>query len=218
MLNVGLPVICLTGQKPPIVLQDSLRSTTVVPASGAYEWHVNQSTRPFVGAAGGTEAYELRCMSATGETLETRTVTIARGQDVTLNLGCGGGAATTLGDGRKLAPSTTGGGAIGPPPSVDGIRAALSAVAGRKLAKPKRRQQHPRAQVRGLHAQRDAAGQRGEGAGGAARVRAALRAVAAALRPRLVPGCSASVVLPANGIFEGLSVAVASACGPGPAG
>ena len=105
VLNVGLPVICLTGQKPPIVLQDSLRSTTVVPASGAYEWHVNQSTRPFVGAAGGTEAYELRCLSATGETLETRTVTIARGQDVTLNLGCGGGAATTLGDGRKLAPS-----------------------------------------------------------------------------------------------------------------
>ena len=137
VLNVGLPVICLTGQKPPIVLQDSLRATTVVPAAGAYEWHVNPSTRPFVGAAGGTEAYELRCLSATGETLETRTVTIARGQDVTLNLGCGG-SATTLGDGRKLPPGKHSGGAIGPPPSVDGIRAALSTVAGRKLAKPKR--------------------------------------------------------------------------------
>lgn len=137
VLDVGLPVICLTGQKPPIVLQDSLRATTVVPGSGAYEWHVNQSTRPFVGAAGGTEAYELRCLSSGGETLEQRTVTIARGQDVTLNLGCGGGRPTTLGDGRRLAPSTTGGGAIGPPPSVDGVRAALSAVAGRKLAKPK---------------------------------------------------------------------------------
>ena len=139
-----------------------------------------------MGAAGGTEAYELRCMSATGETLETRTLTIARGQDVTLNLGCGGGA-TTLGDGRKLAPSTSSGGAIGPPPSVDGIRAALSTVAGRKLAKPKRRQQRPRAQVRGLHAQRDAGGRRDAGAGGAARVRAALRAVAP-VGTRLVRG------------------------------
>jgi hypothetical protein len=138
VLNIGLPVICLTGQKPPIVLQDSLRSTTVVPASGAYEWHVNPSTRPFVGAAGGVEAYELRCLSASGETLETRTVTIARGQDVTLNLGCGGGGATTLGDGRTLPASASGGGAIGPPPSVDGVRAALSPAAGRRLVKPKR--------------------------------------------------------------------------------
>ena len=138
VLDIGLPVICLTGQKPPIVLQDSLRATTVVPASGTYEWHINQSTRPFVGAAGGTEAYELSCTAASGETLERRTVTIARGQDVTLNLGCGASSATTLGDGRRLAPSTTSGAAIGPPPSVDGIRAPLSAPAGRRLAKPKR--------------------------------------------------------------------------------
>ena len=137
VLNIGLPVICLTGQKPPIVLQDNLRSTTVVPAAGTYEWHVNPSTRPFVGAAGGTEAYELRCMSAT-----RRDARDAHGDDRPRP---GRHAeprlrrwpATTLGDGRKLAPSTNGGGAIGPPPSVDGVRAALSAVAGRKLAKPK---------------------------------------------------------------------------------
>ena len=140
VLNVGLPVICLTGQKPPILLDDTLHATTAVPASGTYEWHVNPSTRPFVGAAGGSEAYELRCISATGETLETRTVTIARGQDVTLNLGCGGGSATTLGDGTRLAASSgdRSGGAMGPPPSVDGVRAALSPVAGRRLAKPRR--------------------------------------------------------------------------------
>jgi hypothetical protein len=140
VLNIGLPVICLTGQKPPIVLDDTLRASTVVPASGTYEWHVNPSTQPFVAAGGGVEAYQLQCLSPAGATLETRTVTIARGQDVTLNLGCGGArATTTLGDGTKLpaSPGDRSGGAIGPAPSVDGVRAALSTVAGRKRAKPK---------------------------------------------------------------------------------
>jgi hypothetical protein len=40
---------CLTGTQDPLTLHDQLDSTTVVPAGGAYEWHVNQSTRPFVG-------------------------------------------------------------------------------------------------------------------------------------------------------------------------
>ena len=135
VLNVGLPPICLTGQKPPLVLDDVLDASTTVPAGKRYAWHVNQSTRPFVAAAGGVEAYELTCEDAAGAVLERRTLTIARGQDVTLNLGCGAGA-TTLAGGRRLPAPSPGGGPIGPPPSVDGIRAVFAA--GAKLAKPKR--------------------------------------------------------------------------------
>jgi hypothetical protein len=40
---------CPGGWQDPQTLHDSLDSTTVVPASGAFTWHVNQSTRPFVG-------------------------------------------------------------------------------------------------------------------------------------------------------------------------
>ena len=136
VLNIGLPPICLTGQKPPQVIDDVLNATTTVPASGSYAWHVNQSTRPFVGAAGGTEAYELTCEDAGGAVLEQRTLTIARGQDVTLNLGCGAGATTLAGGTRLGAPMATGG-AIGPPPSVDGVSALFKAATAR-LGKPRR--------------------------------------------------------------------------------
>ena len=41
--------ICLTGIKPPRLLDDEQNTTTTVPAGGSFEWHVGQSTRPFVG-------------------------------------------------------------------------------------------------------------------------------------------------------------------------
>ncbi|HEV2775866.1 MAG TPA: M14 family zinc carboxypeptidase [Solirubrobacteraceae bacterium] len=135
VVDIGLPRICLTGEKPPLVVDDVLDATTTVPASNRYAWHVNQSTRPFVGAAGGLEAYQLTCEDAGGTVLEQRTLTIARGQDVTLNLGCGAGA-TTLAGGKRLGPPSASGRAIGPPPSVDGVSAAFSAAA--KLGKPRR--------------------------------------------------------------------------------
>ena len=137
ILNAGLPAICLTGQKPPLAIDDVLDATTTVPGAGSYAWHVNQSTRPFVGAAGGTEAYELTCEEADGgAVLERRTVTIARGQDMTLNLGCGTGP-TTLAGGTRLGAPQPSGGAIGPPPSVDGVQAVFKAAAA-KLGKPRR--------------------------------------------------------------------------------
>jgi Zinc carboxypeptidase len=46
---------CPGGMHDPQTLNDSLDSTTVVPASGQFEWHVNQSTRPFVGGGAVTE-------------------------------------------------------------------------------------------------------------------------------------------------------------------
>jgi hypothetical protein len=48
VVNIGVAA-CLTGAQDPLTLHDAVDSTTVVPDSGAYEWHVNQSTRPFVG-------------------------------------------------------------------------------------------------------------------------------------------------------------------------
>lgn len=51
------PVACLTGEQPPMTIQDEQDTTTVVPRKGRYEWHVGPSTRPFVG--GGSIIEEL---------------------------------------------------------------------------------------------------------------------------------------------------------------
>ena len=47
----GVPdqLSCPEGVQDPQTLKDSVETTTTVPASGAFTWHVNQSTRPFVG-------------------------------------------------------------------------------------------------------------------------------------------------------------------------
>jgi hypothetical protein len=58
---------CPGGLKDPLTLNDNLDSTTVVPASGAFEWHVNQSTRPFVG--GGAVTEELDTHSSRTDTI-----------------------------------------------------------------------------------------------------------------------------------------------------
>jgi hypothetical protein len=47
--EVPEPLACPGGRKDAQTLHDTIDTTTVVPASGAFEWHVNQSTRPFVG-------------------------------------------------------------------------------------------------------------------------------------------------------------------------
>jgi carboxypeptidase T len=67
-------------------LPDVLDSTMVVPAGGTYTWHTNPSTRPTVVQQGGTESWTLTCERPTGQVLETRQVTVARGASVTANL------------------------------------------------------------------------------------------------------------------------------------
>ncbi|MDP2712206.1 MAG: M14 family zinc carboxypeptidase [Solirubrobacteraceae bacterium] len=136
VLTIVAP-ICLSGRKPPLLIDDVLDSTTTVPPSGSYQWHVNQSTRPFVGATGATEAYELTCEDASGNVLEARSLVIGRSQAVTLNLGCGDGP-STLADGTRLAAraAVPAGTSAGPAPSVDGIGAVFAATA--KLRKPPR--------------------------------------------------------------------------------
>jgi hypothetical protein len=47
--DVPGPIACPGGVQDPQTLHDTLDSTTTVPGSGAFVWHVNQSTRPFEG-------------------------------------------------------------------------------------------------------------------------------------------------------------------------
>jgi hypothetical protein len=65
---------------------DVLDTTMVVPAGGSYTWHTNPSTRPIVVQQGGTESWTLTCERPTGQVLETRAITVARGASVTANL------------------------------------------------------------------------------------------------------------------------------------
>jgi carboxypeptidase T len=68
------------------LIPDVLDTTMTVPAGGSYTWHTNPSTRPITVQQGGTEAWTLTCERPTGQVLETRQVTVARGASVTANL------------------------------------------------------------------------------------------------------------------------------------
>jgi hypothetical protein len=70
--------------------QDMLDYTTIVPASGRYDWIVTPSTRPFELKKGRTEHWTLTCEDpATGKVHEKRRITIDRGQRLIENFRCG---------------------------------------------------------------------------------------------------------------------------------
>jgi hypothetical protein len=75
----------LAAQQVP----DKLDYTTTVPASGFFEWHVTPSTRPFVAKRGGSESWTLTCEDA-GKVIESRPITIARGERISIDVLCGG--------------------------------------------------------------------------------------------------------------------------------
>jgi hypothetical protein len=68
-------------------VQDNLDFAITVPDSGFYNWHVNQSTRPL---STSPESYALTCETSGGQVIETRAVTIARGETQAIDLECGG--------------------------------------------------------------------------------------------------------------------------------
>jgi len=79
VVSVGDPV-CPGGEQPPQSLSDQIDSTTVVPASGQFAWHVNPSTRPFVGGGAVTEKlddtpYDTETSPATSDNRVPFTVT-----------------------------------------------------------------------------------------------------------------------------------------------
>ncbi len=143
VVNIGLPRICLTGEKPPLTLADELDTQTTVPPSGEYAWHIGPSTRPFVGAIPGQkEAYTLTCEGPAGTVVETLSLVIDRGQTAALNLGCGN-LPTTFADGSRV-----GGDANAPAgstaPAVNGL--AVPVAVARVATTPKKPKPTTRAQ------------------------------------------------------------------------
>jgi hypothetical protein len=78
---------------------DHLDYTTVVPPSGKFSWIVTPSTRPFELKAGKTEQWTLTCEvnGASHQVLESRKITVDRGQTLVVDLPCGskGGSGVT---------------------------------------------------------------------------------------------------------------------------
>lgn len=129
VVNIGLQAICLTGQQQPLTLSDSLDTTTVVPAGGSYVWHIDQSTRPFVGAIPGQkEAYQLTCEQPDGTVLQKLSLVIDRGQTANLDLGCGAGA-TKFANGAVVGGDPSAAPAAVATPSVNGITVPPAPVA-----------------------------------------------------------------------------------------
>src|SRR3954452_15754062 len=97
------------GVLPRMSQPDPQNYTTVVPNSGKFSWIVTPSTRPFELKAGKTEQWTLTCeVRGSKQVLETRKITVDRGQTLALDLPCGskGNGGVTPGracvDKRKL--------------------------------------------------------------------------------------------------------------------
>jgi hypothetical protein len=143
VVNIGLPRLCLTGEKPPMTIADSLDAHTTVPASGSYAWHIGPSTRPFAGAAGQKEAYTLTCEGPGGDVLETLSLVIDRGQAATVNIGCGSGP-TTFANGVAVGGDPNAPANAAATPSLNGLTippAPVTASSAKTKKKPKTRAQ-----------------------------------------------------------------------------
>ena len=81
--------VCIGEDLPAQEVPDKLEYTTTVPASGVFEWHVTPSTRPFVLKNGGTEAWTFTCEDG-GRVVESRSITIGRGERISIDVPCGG--------------------------------------------------------------------------------------------------------------------------------
>ena len=86
--NTGLQA-CVGETLPAQEVPDKLDYTTTVPASGVFDWHVTPSTRPFVAKKGGTESWTLTCEDR-GKVIESRSITIGRGERIGIDVPCGG--------------------------------------------------------------------------------------------------------------------------------
>lgn len=82
------PTSCL-GNTGVLKTPEKLEFTTVVPASGRFEWWINPSTRPFEQKAGRREEYTLTCENG-GKVEQTQKLFVARGETAQVELPCGG--------------------------------------------------------------------------------------------------------------------------------
>jgi hypothetical protein len=90
VIDPGLPAseACPEGRQAPITLKDEVNTTTTVPAGGVFDWHIGQSTRPFVG--GGATVFTFKDLPTIAE--------------LTAGPGAPGSASFTLP--FKIAPNT----------------------------------------------------------------------------------------------------------------
>jgi hypothetical protein len=110
--DTDVPCTAAGATTPQHSKDDHLDYTTVVPGNGKFKWIVTPSTRPFELKAGKTEQWTLTCEDPVSKkAIETRKITVDRGQTLTLDLPCGrkaGGVGTEPGkrscvDRRKLS-------------------------------------------------------------------------------------------------------------------
>ena len=97
-----------TKDKPAMVFDEKFDTTLTVPAGGAYEWHVNPSTRPLAPAP---EAFTMTCETADGAVIDTTQVVVGRGEVAVRDFACGaksggsgGGGGAGTGGGTGPAP------------------------------------------------------------------------------------------------------------------
>ncbi len=73
---------------PELEVPDFIDTTLTVPASGRFEWHVNPSTRPWVGARGGVERWVLSCESPRGDLVARQEIEVRRGERLSFANAC----------------------------------------------------------------------------------------------------------------------------------
>ena len=88
--TTGVDCAAAGAVEPQRSKDDFLDYTTVVPPSGKFNWIITPSTRPFELKAGKTEQWTFTCENPeTKKAEETRTITVDRGQTLTMDLPCG---------------------------------------------------------------------------------------------------------------------------------
>jgi hypothetical protein len=93
--DTDVPCTAAGAVLPQHSQDDHLDYTTRVPANGKFKWIVTPSTRPFELKAGKTEQWTLTCENPVSkQVLETRKITVDRGQTLGLDLPCGAKAGT----------------------------------------------------------------------------------------------------------------------------
>jgi hypothetical protein len=88
--DTGVDCTAAGATTPQHSQDDHLDYTTVVPPSGKFKWIVTPSTRPFELKAGKVEQWTFTCENpVTKKVEETRSITVDRGQTLSLDLPCG---------------------------------------------------------------------------------------------------------------------------------
>jgi zinc carboxypeptidase len=80
------------ARQPIRAVPDFLDTTLTVPESGRFEWHVGPSTRPWVGAAGGTESWVMTCEAPGGAVISRRDIVVRRNDRLSFADACDAGA------------------------------------------------------------------------------------------------------------------------------